>query len=160
MRPGCQARSRRCSARWAQTDGARLGVSPALSSPLSSQRGASGPGSGKRAMAVGGGDSVVFILLLLLLGVFVRGAPLETLHHGGQKEAGDDGSDGYGHAGEDDDEQVREREGEPALVEAGLRQLVQEHPPVLQRQRALDFVEAWKKAGRTRASFRPQHGVA
>lgn len=76
-----------------------------LSTSLSSWRGADGLGSGKRGM--GGGGSVLLVVLFVL-GVFVGGAPLEALHHGGQKEAGDDGSDGHGHAGEDDDEQVCE----------------------------------------------------
>ena len=89
----------------------------------------------------GCGWSVVLILVFVL-SVFVGGAPLEALHHGGQKEAGDDGDDGHSHAREDDDEQVCEREAELALAEAGLGQLVQEYPPVLHGQGALDFVEA------------------
>lgn len=89
----------------------------------------------------GGGGSLILVLIFILR-IFVGCTPLEALHHGGQEEAGDDGRDGHSHAGEDDDEEVCERQAEPTLAEAGLRQLAQGYPPALHGQGALDFIKA------------------
>lgn len=79
--------------------------------------------------------SSLLTLLLVTLGAFAPA--LEAVDGGGQEETGHDGNHGYRDAGEDDDEQVCQRQAGLALAEAVLGQLGEGDSPAVHGQGAL-----------------------
>lgn len=88
-------------------------------------------------------SSSVVALLFLVLAAFAE--TLEAVDGGGQEEAGHDGRHRHRDAGEDDDEVVSEGEVAAALPETVLRQQRERNSPAVQRQRAVQLLQAWNR---------------
>lgn len=93
-----------------------------------------------------GNPRSLLALLLVPLGAFAPA--LEAVNRGGQEEAGHDGHHGHGDPREDDDEQVRQRQGGLALAEAVLGQLAQGHASPVHGKRALHVLHACVQMGK------------
>lgn len=85
-------------------------------------------------------SSSVVPFLFLVLAAFAE--TLEAVNRGGEEEAGQDGRHRHGDAREDDDEVVCQGEAAVALPKTVLRQGRERNPTAVQRQGAVQLVQA------------------